>query len=149
MAPLAPARVKTAGGEVSSGRGCLRFRSHEWCIPAAAVARRLALARCPQFDRWYPLEATLSQSGLRPHRRDQLSRPHDIHDARQIIGEDVERHLGGHAWQPLHQEVGCSHPRLERPERMVDRLAPLAHFFWVLVEPALDELREYARAPNA
>ena len=29
----------------------------------------------------------------------------------------------------FHQEVGCSHPRLERPERMLDRLAPLAHFF--------------------
>jgi hypothetical protein len=37
----------------------------------------------------------------------------------------------------------------ERPERMLNRLAPLTHFFCVLVEPALDELREHARAPNA
>src|SRR6516162_2022982 len=84
------------------------------------------------------LEATFSQPGLRLDRCDQRSGPHDVDDAREIVGEDMERHLGGHAWQSLHQEVGCSHPRLERPERMLDRLAPLAHFFRVLVEPALD-----------
>jgi hypothetical protein len=39
--------------------------------------------------------------------------------------------------QRLHQEVGGSHPRFDCPERMLDRLAPLAHFFRVLVEPAL------------
>src|ERR1700757_602578 len=84
------------------------------------------------------LEATFSQPGLRLDRCDQRSGPHDVDDAGEIVGEDVKRHLGGHAWQPLHQEVGCSHPRLERPERMLDRLAPLAHFFRVLVEPTLD-----------
>ena len=33
--------------------------------------------------------------------------------------------------------MGCSHPRLDCSERMLDRLAPLAHFFRMLVEPAL------------
>ena len=42
------------------------------------------------------------------------------------------------AGQRLHQEMGCSHPRLDCPEGMLDRLAPLAHFSRVLVEPALD-----------
>src|SRR5947207_1665371 len=83
------------------------------------------------------LEAPFSQPRLRLDRCNQWSGPHDVNDAREIVSEDVERHLGGHAWQPFHQEVGCSHPRLERPERMLDRFAPLAHLFRVLVEPAL------------
>jgi hypothetical protein len=30
---------------------------------------------------------------------------HDVHDAREIVGEDVQRHLGGDLRQTLHQEV--------------------------------------------
>ena len=26
---------------------------------------------------------------------------HDVHDPREIVGEHVQRHLGGHAWQRL------------------------------------------------
>jgi hypothetical protein len=44
--------------------------------------------------------------------------------------------------------VGCSHPRLERPKRMLDRLAPLAHFFRVLVEPALDGFENMLMLPT-
>src|SRR6201982_2539578 len=93
------------------------------------------------------LEATFSQLGLRLDRCNQRSGPHDVDDAREIVGEDVERHLSGYAWQPLHQEVGCSHPRLECPERMLDRLAPVAHFFRVLVEPALDGFENMLMLP--
>jgi hypothetical protein len=32
--------------------------------------------------------------------------------------------------------VGCAHPSLDRPEGMLDRLATLAYFFRVLVEPS-------------
>jgi hypothetical protein len=49
----------------------------------------------------------------------------DVHDAREIVGEHVQRHLGGNAWQSLHQEVGCAHSGLDRVEGMLDRLAPL------------------------
>src|SRR6516165_11645062 len=84
------------------------------------------------------LEATFSQPGLRLDRCNQRSGPHDVDDAREIVGEDVERHLSGDAWQPLHQKVGRSHASFERPERMLNRLAPLAHFLRVLIEPALD-----------
>src|ERR1700747_2687109 len=93
------------------------------------------------------LEATCSQPRLRLDSCNQRSGPHDVDDAREIVSEDVERHLGGHAWQPLHQEVGCSHPRLERPERMLDRLAPLSHLFRVLVEPALDGFENMLMLP--
>ncbi len=39
--------------------------------------------------------------------------------------------------QRLHQEVGCSHPGLDRAEGMLDRLAPLTHLLRMLVEPTL------------
>jgi hypothetical protein len=44
--------------------------------------------------------------------------------------------------------VGSSHPSLNRPEGMLDRLAPLAHFFRMLVEPALDGLESLLMVPT-
>jgi hypothetical protein len=132
-------RAKTAGREVSSGGGCRAVPiAEDRDVPAAAAARRLAYARWPHFERWNRVrEATFSQPGLCLYRCDQWSGPHDVDDAGKIVGEHVQRHFGGDAWQCLHKEMGCSHPRLDCPERMLDRLAPLAHFFWMLVEPAL------------
>ena len=60
----------------------------------------------------------------------------------------MQRHLSGHAWQRLHQEVGCSHPGLDRSERMLNRLTPLAHFFRMLVEPALNGLENLLMLPT-
>jgi hypothetical protein len=60
----------------------------------------------------------------------------------------MQRHLSGYAWQRLHQEVGCSHPGLDRSERMLDRLTPLAHFFRMLVEPALNGLENLLMLPT-
>src|ERR1700686_3957015 len=118
---MGPGRAKTAGGEGSSGRGYLRFRLQEsgvfqplWWLNGS----RVRAARTSNGGT--ALEATFSQPGLGLDRCNQRSGPPDVDDAGEIVGEDVERHLGGHAWQPLHQEVGCSHPRLERPERMLD-----------------------------
>src|SRR5579863_599515 len=62
---------------------------------------------------------------------------HDIDDAGQIVGEDVQCHFGGDLRQALHQEVSCAHPHLQRAERMLHRLASLTHFLWMFVEPAL------------
>ena len=42
--------------------------------------------------------------------------PEDVHDAGEVVGEHVQGHLGSHLWQAFHQEVGCSHPHLERAE---------------------------------
>ena len=64
-------------------------------------------------------------SRLCPHCRDERRNAHDVHDPR--VGEHVQRHLGGHAWQGLHQAVGCAHPGLDRPKGMLHRLAPLTH----------------------
>jgi hypothetical protein len=38
----------------------------------------------------------------------------------------VQGHLGGHSRQRLHQEVSGAYPGLDRAERVLDRLAPLA-----------------------
>src|SRR5207253_9101714 len=116
--------------------------------PAAVVARRLAPVAVRASNSGTALEATFSQPGLRPDRCDQRSGPHDVDDAGKIVGEHVQRHFGGDPWQSLHQEVGCSHPRLDCPERMLDRLAPLAHFFRMLVEPALHGFENMLMLPS-
>ena len=134
---------------VSSGRGCLRCRSQQSGSASCYGGSNGARACCLHFERWnrvrsrhsysrgYVLIAAISGPGPM------------MLMTREIVSEDVERHLGGHAWQPLHQEVGCSHPRLERPKRMLDRLEPLAHFFRVLVEPALDGFENMLMLPSA
>jgi len=37
------------------------------------------------------------------------------------VGQYMQRHLGGNLWQRLHQEMGCTHPGLDRAEGMLDR----------------------------
>ena len=73
---------------------------------------------------------------------------HDIHDGRQIVGEHVQRHLGGDSWRRLHQEVGCAHPASTVPKGVLDGLAPLAHFFRMLIEPALHRLKNVLILPS-
>ncbi len=73
---------------------------------------------------------------------------HDVHDAREVVGQHVQRHLGGNPWQCLHQEVCGSHPGFDRAEGMLDRLAPLAHLLGMLVEPALDGLENILMLPT-
>ena len=83
--------------EVSSGRGvCAADRSGP-AVPAAMVVERRVRAVCTS-NGGTALEATFSQSWLRLDRCNQRSGPHDVDDAREIVGEDVERHLSGHAW---------------------------------------------------
>ena len=60
----------------------------------------------------------------------------------------MQRHLGGNPWQRLHQEMGCAHPGLDRAKGMLDRLAPLAHLFRMLVEPTLHRLENVLMLPS-
>jgi hypothetical protein len=56
-------------------------------------------------------EAGSSFDGLCLHCRDQPSRPHYVHDAGEIVGVHVQRHLGGDAHAPPHfLEHGAHHP---------------------------------------
>src|SRR5450759_4668935 len=85
---------------------------------------------------------------LCPHRRHERLDADDVHDAREVAGQHVQRHLGGNPWQRLHQEVGCSHPGLDRSEGMLNRLAPFAHLFRMFVEPALHRLENVLMLPS-
>src|SRR5947209_5732963 len=133
-----PGRAKTAGGEVSSGMdvcGC-DCKNPAYSSPLSQLdGSRVRAGRTSNGGT--ALAATVSRPRLRLDRCDQRSGPHDVDDAGKIVGEHVQRHFRGDAWQRLHQEMGCSPPRLDCPERMLDCLTPLAHFFRVLVEPAL------------
>jgi hypothetical protein len=60
----------------------------------------------------------------------------------------MQRHLGGHAWQRLHQEVGCPHAGLDRSERVFHRLAPLTHGLWIFIESALNGLEHTLVLPS-
>src|SRR5438105_848086 len=53
--------------------------------------------------------------------------PDDVHHSCQVIGENRESHLGGYFWKRFGEEVCRSHTGLHRAERMLDRLATLAH----------------------
>jgi hypothetical protein len=73
---------------------------------------------------------------------------HDVHDGREIVSQHMECHLGGNPWQHLHQEVGCTHPGLDGAEGMLDRLAPLAHLFRMLVESPLNGFEKVFMLPS-
>ena len=61
----------------------------------------------------------------------------------------MQRYLGGYSGQRLHQELGRIHPRLDCPERMLDRFAPLPHFVGVLIEPALHGFENVLMLPSS
>ena len=79
-------------------KGLSEFCLEERLMRIAANLERFRNSRRPHGGDDYAVIA--DRSGLDTH---------DVHDAREIVGEYVHCHLG--AWQRLHQEVGCSHPR--------------------------------------
>ena len=86
--------------------------------------------------------------GTCPHRRQERLDAHDVHDAREVVGQYVQGHLGSDPGQRLHQEVGCAHPSLDRAEGVLDGLAPLAHLLRMLVEPTLHRLENVFMLPS-
>jgi hypothetical protein len=45
-------------------------------------------------------------------RREKWFDTDDVHHTREVVGEDVQRHLGRHLRQRLHQKVRRTHPHL-------------------------------------
>ena len=62
------------------------------------------------------------RSGLGPHEGNQHRRAEDLQHPLQVIGEDVQTHFRSNPWQGPGEEVGRTHPRLQRPERVLYRL---------------------------
>ena len=48
---------------------------------------------------------------------------HDVHDASEIVGENMQRISVATFGRRFNQEVRCPHPHLQRGEGMLDRLA--------------------------
>ena len=46
------------------------------------------------------------QGRLGPHRCDQRGDADDVHDALQVVGQQVQGHFGGNPFERLHLEVG-------------------------------------------
>ena len=61
----------------------------------------------------------------------------DVHHAREVVGEHVQRHLSRHFGQRLHRKVRRPHPHLQRAERMLDCLAASTHRIRILVQTRL------------
>jgi hypothetical protein len=81
------------------------------------------------------------------HRQERLD-TEDVYDAREIVGEHVQGHLGRNLRQSLHQEVGRTHPHLERAKGMLGRLAAHTHRTRVLVETLLHRFEHMLVLPS-
>ena len=82
------------------------------------------------------------------HRDQEWPDTQDIHDACEVVGEHMQRHLGGDARQGLHQKMCCSHSRFGRPEGMLDRLATHAHLSGVFIKSALNRFQKILVLPQ-
>jgi hypothetical protein len=80
------------------------------------------------------------QSGcphLSPDRFEQREHADDVQDARQILGKDAQRYLGGNLGRRLRQDVSCAHAHLHGAERVLGGLPPRAHSAGICVESLL------------
>jgi hypothetical protein len=67
---------------------------------------------------------------------------------RQIMVENRESHLGGYFWKRFSQEMRRPHAGVHRAERMLDRLAALAHGLWVCIKALLHSLKQMLMLPS-
>src|ERR1700751_3192588 len=71
----------------------------------------------------------------------------DVHHAREVVGEHVQRHLSRHFGQRLHQKMRRPHPHLQRAERMLDRLATSTHRIRITVQARLHSINNILVLP--
>src|SRR6476660_1722696 len=72
-----------------------------------------------------------------PDRGEERFDTDDVHSAREVVGEHVQRHLSRYLRQRLCQKVRRTHPHLQRSKRMLDRLAASAHRIRIFVQARL------------
>lgn len=85
-------------------------------------------------DQGYADSATSQTDGLFlrrkgrlcPHRVHEWHDTDDLHRPFQVVGQNVQAHLGTDAWQRLRQEVRRTHPRFKRAEGVFDGLSAQA-----------------------
>ena len=114
----------------------LRLESTLWLAGAAVsdpLVPSVCARRCPTS---------------RLDRRHEWLHADDVHDTREIVGEHMQRHLGGNLRQALHQKVRRTHPHLERAEGALDRLTTHAHRLRVLIETLLHSVEQVFVLPS-
>src|SRR5215475_13051506 len=84
-----------------------------------------------------PSQKGESRDASRPNPRHYRFDADNVQYTCQIVGEHMQRHLGGNLRQRLHQEVRGTHPHLHCTEGMLSRLTARAHGLRILVEPLL------------
>lgn len=62
-----------------------------------------------------------------PHRLHQGPGSENLHHVFEVIGQDVETHLGADLLQRCCKEMCAAHPELDRPEGMLQGLTSDAH----------------------
>ncbi len=85
---------------------------------------------------------------LCPHHRQERLDTEDVYDAREIVSQHMQGHLGRNLRQALHQKVRRAHPHLERTEGMLGRFAAHTHRLWVLIETLLDSFKHMLVLPS-
>src|SRR5258708_12780567 len=73
-------------------------------------------------------------------RREERLDTDDVHHAREVVGEHVQRHLSRHFGQRLHQKVRRPHPHLQRANRILARLATSTHCIRLSVQASLHSI---------
>jgi hypothetical protein len=108
----------------ASGRGCVESRggsrpgvlrrvAGRFFLVGAGIRTRRAARRSPGRKRGSPGSAS-------PDRCHQRCDADDRHHPFQVVGEHLEADLRPDVRQATGQEVGCSHPALERAEDVLD-----------------------------
>ena len=80
-------------------------------------------------------------------RRQERPDADDVHNPGQIVGQDVQCHLGGDLGQALHQEVRCSHSHLHRAKGVLHRFSAYPHSLRVVVEAPLNRFQHVLMLP--
>jgi hypothetical protein len=72
-----------------------------WFVLPSVVGGLSSVCAGPRAA-WRPLETRVRCPELRSDRCEQRSAAEEVHDAGEIVGEDVQRHLAGDARKRLH-----------------------------------------------
>src|SRR5258707_8091299 len=82
-----------------------------------------------------------------PDRGEERFDTDDVHYAREVVGEHVQRHLSRYLRQRLHQKVRRTHPHLQRSKRMLDRLTTSTHCIRISVQARLHSINNILVLP--
>src|ERR1700726_3471578 len=120
-----------------SGRGTCPSCPRPWKNASCDVSEAASFPVVTVETRFDRLARAVWARRSGPDQRDQRSHTEDRDHSPQVIGQNVEAHLGSDLVEGPGQEVGGTHPSLEGPERVFDGLSSHAHGLGHAAEPVL------------